>query len=54
VTFPYEATLSGDAIPAFPIEFDRLVSDLNARLLDRVEAERDARRRGTIFVSRSR
>ena len=49
VTFPYEATLSGDAIGAFPNEFDRLVERLNARLLDRVEAERDARRRGTIF-----
>jgi type VI secretion system protein ImpL len=49
VTFPYEATLSGDAIRAFPNEFDRLVERLNVRLLDRVEAERDTRRRGTIF-----
>jgi len=48
-TFPYEATLSGDAIRAFPNEFDRLVERLNARVLDRVEAERDARRRGTVF-----
>jgi type VI secretion system protein ImpL len=48
-TFPYEATLSGDAIRAFPNEFDRLVERLNTRLLDRVETERDPRRRGTIF-----
>ena len=49
VTFPFEATLSGDAIRAFPNELDRLVERLNARLLDRVEAERDTRRRGVIF-----
>jgi len=49
VTFPYEATLSGDAIRAFPSEFDRLIERLNVRLLDRVEAERDTRRRGIVF-----
>jgi type VI secretion system protein ImpL len=49
VTFPYEATLSGDAIRAFPNELDLLVERLNARVLDRVEAEHDARRRGVIF-----
>src|SRR4029078_9969660 len=49
VTFPYEQTLSGDAPEAFGSEFDELMSRLNGRLFGRLEEERGARRRATIF-----
>ena len=50
VTFPYEQTLSGEATAAFPAEFDRLMSRLNARVYARVEEDRDVRRRSRIFA----
>jgi type VI secretion system protein ImpL len=50
VTFPYEQTLSGAAPDAFLSEFDALMSRLNARLFPRLEEERGARRRATIFA----
>jgi type VI secretion system protein ImpL len=49
VTFPYDQTLKGSAAAAFPAEFDALVTRLNERVLDRVEEDRDARRRTRIF-----
>ena len=50
VTFPYEQTLKGDAPDAFGSEFDQLMTRLNARLFPRLEEERGARRRATIFA----
>jgi type VI secretion system protein ImpL len=50
VTFPYEQTLSGEASEVFGSEFDALMSRLNARLFPRLEEERGARRRATIFA----
>jgi type VI secretion system protein ImpL len=49
VTFPYEQTLNGDAPNAFGAELDALMARLNARLFARLEDERGARRRATIF-----
>jgi type VI secretion system protein ImpL len=50
VTFPYEQTQRGDAPDRFGAEFDALMSRLNARLFPRLEQERGARRRATIFA----
>ena len=50
VTFPYEQTLSGDAATRFPPEFDQLMMRLNARVFDRVDEDRDFRRRTRIFA----
>jgi type VI secretion system protein ImpL len=50
VTFPYEQTVNGDAPDAFAPEFDTLMARLNARLFARLEEERGARRRATIFA----
>ncbi len=50
VTFPYEQTLSGDASDEFPAEFDELMARLNARLFARLEEERGARRRASVFA----
>src|SRR5688572_4278007 len=41
VTFPYDQTVKGQAAPAFPAEFDALITRLNERILTRVEEERD-------------
>jgi type VI secretion system protein ImpL len=49
VTFPYEQTMNGEAAPAFPAEFDALMGRLNARLFERLEEERDSRRRTKVF-----
>ncbi len=49
VTFSYEDTRSGQAVRAFSTQFDRLIERLNARIFERLEAERDPRRRGRIF-----
>ncbi|HUO80221.1 MAG TPA: type VI secretion system membrane subunit TssM [Steroidobacteraceae bacterium] len=49
-TYAYPDTLSGAAAGTFPAEFDALLERLNARVFDRVEAERDVRRRGRIFA----
>ena len=50
VTFPYEQTLDGSAPDAFAPEFDALMARLNARIFARLEEEKGARRRGTIFA----
>jgi type VI secretion system protein ImpL len=50
VTFPYEQTLSGAAAGQFPAEFDQLMMRLNARVFDRVDEDRDIRRRGRILA----
>jgi len=50
VTFPYEQTMNNEAPNAFPAEFDALIARLNARLFARLEEERGARRRATIFA----
>jgi type VI secretion system protein ImpL len=49
VTFPIEKSTAGDAPNAYAPEFDALVARLNARLLDRLESERDVKRRAAIF-----
>ena len=49
VTFPYEQALDGSATRAFPEEFDALMTRLNARVFARLEAERGARRRASVF-----
>ncbi len=49
VTFPYEVTASGGAASAFPNEFDALMSRLNERVFNRLDEERDGRRRTKIF-----
>jgi type VI secretion system protein ImpL len=50
VTFPYEHTLDGSAADSFTPEFDALMARLNARLFGRLEEEKGARRRATIFA----
>jgi type VI secretion system protein ImpL len=50
VTFPYEQTVNGEAPERFGSEFDALMSRLNGRLFPRLEEERGARRRATIFA----
>jgi type VI secretion system protein ImpL len=50
VTFPYEQTLDGSAPNRFEKEFDALMARLNGRLFARLEEERGARRRSTIFA----
>jgi len=50
VTFPYEQTLNGTAAQSFPREFEALVSRLNERLFERVEEQRDPRRRIRLFA----
>jgi len=50
VTFPYDQSLGGEAAEAFPEEFDALVDRLNGRVFSRLDAERGARRRASIFA----
>ena len=50
VTFPYEQSLEGQAADALPEEFDALIERLNGRVFERVEEERGARRRASIFA----
>jgi type VI secretion system protein ImpL len=50
VTFPYEQSINGEGPNAFPAEFDALMARLNGRLFARLEEERGARRRATIFA----
>jgi len=45
VTFPIQDSETGHAAPNFAREFDRLLERLQSRVLDRVEQERDPRRR---------
>jgi type VI secretion system protein ImpL len=49
VTFPIEQSTSGEAPNAYAPEFEALLARLNARLFDRLETERDAKRRAAIF-----
>lgn len=50
VTFPIEATESGRAAGMFDKEFERLIERLQQRVLSRMEAERDPRRRVSILA----
>ena len=50
VTFPYEQSQNGEAADAFPGEFDALMGRLNEKVFARLEEERGARRRATIFA----
>jgi type VI secretion system protein ImpL len=49
-TFPYEQSVNGGAPDLFPQEFDTLVERLNGRVFGRLEQERGARRRASIFA----
>lgn len=49
-TFPLEASRAGEAAGLIGAEFDQLVERLNARLMLRLESERDVRRRALIFT----
>ncbi|MGH8294296.1 MAG: type VI secretion system membrane subunit TssM, partial [Steroidobacteraceae bacterium] len=49
-TFPIEKTESGDAASAFAAEFDGLTERLQQRVLARMDAERDPRRRASILA----
>ncbi|MBS0395623.1 MAG: type VI secretion system membrane subunit TssM, partial [Proteobacteria bacterium] len=49
-TFAYPDTLSGAAAGRFGAEFDALMTRLNERVWERVEAEHDARRRARVFA----
>ena len=49
-TFEYEQTVRGDAARAFEAEVDALVGRLNERVLERLEEDRDSRRRARIFA----
>jgi type VI secretion system protein ImpL len=50
VTFPYEQSLTNESAQAFPPEFDALITRLNERVFERVEAVRDTRRRTKVFA----
>jgi len=50
VTFPLEDSASGRALGQLPAEFDALVARLNQRLFARMQAEKDPRRRATLFA----
>ncbi|HKE46338.1 MAG TPA: type VI secretion system membrane subunit TssM [Steroidobacteraceae bacterium] len=49
-TFPLEVSRSGQAADGFPKEFERLLERLQSRVIDRVEQERDPRRRTAILA----
>lgn len=49
-TFPYEKTVSGEAPAGFAAEFDALITRLDARLLGRLEEEKDVRRRTALYA----
>jgi len=50
VTFPYEQTVANDGPQVFPAEFDALMTRLNERVFERVEEERNTRRRTKVFA----
>lgn len=50
VTFPFDASRSGEAAALLGSEFDRLLDGLDGRMLERVADERDLRRRARIFA----
>jgi type VI secretion system protein ImpL len=49
-TFAYERSAKGEGPALFPAEFDELVRRINARLFERLEQERDVRRRTALYV----
>jgi type VI secretion system protein ImpL len=49
-TFPYECSARGEGPTAFPAEFDQLVTRVNARLFERLEREKDVRRRAALYA----
>ncbi|HET7203752.1 MAG TPA: type VI secretion system membrane subunit TssM [Steroidobacteraceae bacterium] len=49
-TFPYEKTEKGEAAAGFATEFDALMTRLSARLLTRMEEEKDGRRRTALYA----
>jgi type VI secretion system protein ImpL len=49
VSFPVASTMDGSAAQSFVGEFDLLLARLNARVLDRMHAERDPGRRAAIL-----
>jgi type VI secretion system protein ImpL len=48
-TFPLDASRDGSAVKRFPDELAQLLERLNARMLTRMESERDPQRRALIF-----
>lgn len=50
MSFPIEATESGEAAGEFAEEFDALIERLQQRLLGRMDAERDPRRRTSVLA----
>jgi type VI secretion system protein ImpL len=50
VTFPLETSRSGQGPALLPEEFDALLERLNGRLMQRMEGERDVRRRALLFT----
>jgi type VI secretion system protein ImpL len=50
VTFPYDQTLANEGPQVFPAEFDALMTRLNERVFERVEEERNTRRRTKVFA----
>jgi type VI secretion system protein ImpL len=50
VTFPYQQTVTGDAAAGFAREYDALMARLNSRVFARLEDERGARRRASVFA----
>jgi len=49
MTFPAERTIDGSAASMFDAEFDLLMDRLNTRILERLHAERDRRRRAAVL-----
>ncbi len=49
-TFPIEASESGKAVESFNVEFDALMERLQSRVLTRIEADRDTRRRASMLA----
>ena len=50
VTFPYEQTLANEGPQVYPAEFDALMTRMNERVFERVEEERNTRRRTKVFA----
>jgi type VI secretion system protein ImpL len=50
VTFPYEQTLANESPELYSSEFDALMTRLNERVFERMEDERDVRRRTKVFA----
>ena len=50
ITFPYDQTVANESPSVYPAEFDALMTRLNERVFDRLEAVRDTRRRAKVFA----